>query len=70
MGLMSGASSICGGGARGPLNRRRGCREMKTIMGGSTTIVKWVLHIIFIMPIIVNDVNISFVLRRINGLNP
>jgi hypothetical protein len=28
------------------------------------------LHIIFITPMIVNDVNLSFVFRRINGLNP
>jgi hypothetical protein len=70
MGLRSGASNVCGGGVRGPLNRKRGCREKKAIVGGSIAIVKWVLHIIFITPMIVNDVNISFVLRRINGQNP
>jgi hypothetical protein len=28
------------------------------------------LHIIFVTPMTVNDVNLSFVLRRINGMNP
>jgi hypothetical protein len=33
--------------------------------------LRWmVLHIIFVTPMTVNDVNLSFVFRRINGLNP
>jgi hypothetical protein len=31
---------------------------------------KPLLHIIFVTPMTVNDVNLSFVFRRINGLNP
>jgi hypothetical protein len=30
----------------------------------------FLLHIIFVTPMTVNDVNLSFVFRRINGLNP
>jgi hypothetical protein len=30
----------------------------------------YLLHIIFFTPMTINDVNLSFVLRRINGLNP
>jgi hypothetical protein len=32
--------------------------------------IKLVLHIIFVTPMTINDVNLSFFFRRINGLNP